>query len=198
MLFRSVDDTPYGGGAGLVLMYQPIIDALNSIKTKDSHTIILTPAAFVYNQQKAKELVSKDHLIIICGHYEGFDERILNHVDEVISIGDYVLTGGEIAAMAISDSIIRLIPGVISEDSLISESFENDLLEYAQYSKPKIIDNFEVPEVLISGHHQNIEEFRHLSSLEKTHKYRKDLLQKAKLSKSDLEFIKKLDEKENI
>lgn len=192
---NRVDDTPYGGGAGLVLMYQPIIDALKSILKDNSYTILLTPAAFTYTQQTAHRFKEKEHLIIICGHYEGFDERILTFVDEVVSIGDYILTGGEIAAMAITDSIVRLIPNVISEDSLKSESFENNLLEYAQYSKPQVIDNLKVPEVLISGHHKNIKTFRHQSSLEKTYKYRKDLLAKYELSDEDKDFIKNLNEK---
>lgn len=186
---NRVDDTPYGGGAGLVLMYQPVIDALNSVKTSLSHTILLTPAGHVYNQTMAKRFVEYNHLIIICGHYEGFDERILNHVDEVVCIGDYILTGGEIAAMAIADSVIRLIPDVITAQSLEAESFENNLLEYAHYTKPQEIDGFSVPDVLISGHHQKIAEYRHQSALLKTAKYRKDLLAKYSLSKTDKAFL---------
>lgn len=186
---NRVDDTPYGGGAGLVLMYQPVIDALNSVKTSLSHTILLTPAGHVYNQTMAKRFVEYNHLIIICGHYEGFDERILNHVDEVVCIGDYILTGGEIAAMAISDSVIRLIPDVITAQSLEAESFENNLLEYAHYTKPQEIDGFSVPDVLISGHHQKIAEYRHQSALLKTAKYRQDLLAKYSLSKTDKAFL---------
>lgn len=173
---NRVDDTPYGGGAGLVLLYEPIVRALNKIKTDDSHVIMMTPAAETYSQKRARELSLKDHIIIICGHYEGYDERILNHVDEVISIGDYILTGGELGAMVVSDSIVRLIPGVITEASIESESFEHGLLEHPQYTKPQEIDGFKVPDVLISGHHKNIDEYRHKQSLLKTKKYRPDLL----------------------
>lgn len=193
---NRVDDTPYGGGAGLVLLYQPIVDALKSVKTDQSHTILLTPAGHVYNQKMAKRFVEYNHLIIICGHYEGFDERILKHVDEVVCIGDYILTGGEIAAMAVADSIIRLIPNVITAQSLESESFENNLLEYAHYTKPQVIDGYAVPDVLISGHHQKIADFRHQSSLLKTYKYRKDLLEKYPLSQADKAFLATLKNEE--
>ncbi len=178
---NRVDAPPYGGGHGLVLLYQPIVDALKSIKSDDSHVVLFAPAAFTFNQKKAKQLAKFNHLILICGHYEGFDERILNHVDELLSIGDYILTGGELASMVVTDSIVRLIPGVIREESHLYESFENNLLEHAQYTKPRVVDGFKVPEVLLSGHHQKIELFRKRNSLEKTLKYRRDLLKKAKL-----------------
>lgn len=189
---NRVDEPPYGGGYGLVLLYQPIIDALNSIKTKDSYVVMLGPAGNTYNQNKAKELSKIKHLILICGHYEGYDERILNHVDEVISIGDYILTGGELGSMVISDSIIRLLPGVIRQESHQFESFEDNLLEHSHYTKPRSIDGFDVPEVLLSGHHSNIEKFRRENSLSKTLKYRPDLLEKAKLSSDDQEILKEL------
>lgn len=192
---NRVDAPPYGGGYGLVLLYQPIIDALNSIKTITSHVVMLGPAGSTYNQTKVKEYSDIDHLILICGHYEGYDERILSHVDEVLSIGDYILTGGELASMIVADSIIRLIPGVIREESHQHESFENSLLEHAQYTKPREIDGQKVPEVLLSGHHKNIEDFRKKNSLEKTFKYRKDLLEKATLSDKDKIILEKIKNK---
>lgn len=193
---NRVDDTPYGGGAGLVLLYQPLVDTLKKIKTEKSHTIMLTPSAETYNQKRARELSKYEHLILICGHYEGYDERILNHVDEVISIGDYILTGGELGAMIVSDSIIRLLPGVIKEESIDEESFENGLLEHPQYTKPQVIDGYSVPDVLLSGHHKNIAEYRHKESLRKTFQYRKDLLEAYDLTSEDKAYIQSLkDEK---
>ena len=156
----KVDDTPFGGGAGMVLMIQPIYDALMSIKTKDSYVILLTPGGNVFNQRKAREFVKYKHLILICGHYEGFDDRIKSLVDEEISIGDFILTGGEIPAMAISDAVIRLIDGVINKDSLISESFDSNLLDYPVYTKPREFKGMKVPEILLSGDHKKIEEYR--------------------------------------
>ncbi len=156
----KVDDTPFGGGAGMVLMVQPIYDALMSIKTKDSYVILLTPGGNVFNQRRAREFVKYKHLILICGHYEGFDDRIKSLVDEEISIGDFILTGGEIPAMVISDAVIRLIDGVINKDSLISESFDSNLLDYPVYTKPREFKGMKVPEILLSGDHKKIEEYR--------------------------------------
>lgn len=189
---NRVDDTPYGGGFGLVLLYQPVVDALKSVVSEDSYVVMMGPAGSRFNQKKAKSFAKIKHLVLICGHYEGYDERILNHVDEVVSIGDYILTGGELAAMVISDSIIRLLPGVIREESHLFESFEDNLLEHAHYTKPREIDGFSVPEVLISGHHQNIEQFRQYNSLEKTYKYRKDLLEKTSLTKDQKLMLEKI------
>lgn len=156
----KVDDTPFGGGAGMVLQIQPIYDALEHLKTKDSHIILLTPTGTTFNQKKAEQLSQKKHLIIICGHYEGFDDRIKLLVDEEISIGDFILTGGELPAMMISDAVIRLIDGVISKESLESESFSKDLLDYPVYTKPRDFKGMKVPEVLLSGNHKKIEEYR--------------------------------------
>ncbi len=188
---QRVDDTPFGGGAGLVMKAQPIMDALDHVRTPDSHVIYLTPVASTYTQVKAKELSTHQHLILICGHYEGVDERVLSMVDDVISIGDYILTGGEVAAMVVMDSIIRLIPGVISSESIISESFEEHLLEYPQYTRPEEVRGMKVPAILLSGHHANIEQYRKEQSLLKTMKYRPDLLLKAKLNEKDRKFIQK-------
>ena len=175
---NQVDDTPYGGGAGMVLMCEPIYRALESIKTKDSYVILLTPDGCTYNQSVARELKLKKHIILICGHYEGFDERIRSFVDTEISIGDYVLTGGEIPAMAISDSILRLIDGVITKESIEFESFSENLLDYPVYTKPRVFMDMEVPEVLLSGDHKKIADWRRQEQIKKTENRRSDLLEK--------------------
>lgn len=172
----QVDDTPYGGGAGMVLMCEPIFRAVESIKTNDSKVILMSPSGTTYNQSKAYELSSLKHIILICGHYEGIDERIMSIVDEEISIGDYVLTGGELPAMVISDSVIRLLDGVINKDSLESESFTNDLLDYPVYTKPRVFRGMEVPEVLLNGNHKKIKEHNESMRVKKTHEKRVDLL----------------------
>lgn len=173
---NQVDDTPYGGGAGMVLRCEPIFNCLDEIKTDDSYVIMLTPEGNTYNQKKAKDLLNKKHLIIICGHYEGFDERIKTLVDEEISIGDYILTGGEIAATAIIDSVTRLIDGVITKESLDSESFNDNLLDYPTYTKPAEYRGLKVPDVLISGNHELINKWREEKRVEKTKEKRPDLL----------------------
>ncbi len=167
---NQVDDTPYGGGAGMVLMCQPIFDAIDKIKTEDSLVVMLTPDGNKYNQSMAKEFSKCKHLILLCGHYEGFDERIKKIVDMEVSIGDFVLTGGELPAMVISDSIIRLIEGVINKESLISESFEDDMFDYPVYTKPANFRGIKVPEVLLSGNHAKIDEWRKNKRIEKTSK----------------------------
>ena len=169
---KQVDDTPYGGGAGMVLMCQPIFDAIESIKTPESVVVLLTPEGIKYNQKLAKDFLKTKHLILICGHYEGFDERIKTIVDMEVSIGDFILTGGEIPAMAISDSIIRLIDGVINKDSLDCESFNDELYDYPNYTKPADFRGLKVPEVLVSGDHKKISEWREKSRIEKTKKYK--------------------------
>ena len=156
----QVDDTPYGGGSGMVLMVEPLVRAIEHYKTKDAKVILLSPEGKVYNQEKARTLKNEKHLILVCGHYEGFDERIHNFVDEEISIGDYILTGGEIPAMAVSDSIIRLLDGVIKEESYTEESFTNNLLDYPTYTKPREFRGLKVPEILLSGNHEEIKKWR--------------------------------------
>ncbi len=175
---QQVDDTPYGGGAGMVLMCEPIVLAIESLKTKDSIVILLTPQGTTYNQKLANQFASYKHIILICGHYEGFDERILSFVEMQISIGDYILTGGEIAAMAIVDSSIRLIDGVINKESVSNETFSEGLLDYPTYTKPRVFRGLEVPEVLLSGNHQAIAEYRKEQQLKKTSQSRPDLLKK--------------------
>lgn len=194
---NRVDDAPYGGGAGLVMKAQPILDMLQDIRTPTSRVIYLTPVAPVYNQAKAKELAKADDIILLCGHYEGVDERVLNYVDEVLSIGDYVLTGGEVAAMVVVDSIVRLLDGVIKKESTMDESFESSLLEYPQYTRPEVIEGHKVPDVLISGHHKNIEVWRLKESIRKTYQYRKDLLKKAELDKLGLQLLEEVKTEED-
>ena len=193
---KRVDDAPFGGGQGMVMFPQPIVDALRSIKTNESHVILMTPAAPTFDQVKARELVYYQHLILICAHYEGYDERILNYVDEVLSIGDYVLTGGELASMVISDAVTRLVKGVITEDSNLYESFENGLLEYPQYTRPVEYEGQTVPEILLSGHHENIRQYRLKESLRKTYQYRKDLLAKQEFNQKTAKILKKIIDEE--
>ena len=186
---NKVDDTPYGGGAGMVLMCQPIFDCVKSIRREDSKVILMTPDGIPYKQKMAYDLSLEKHLIIICGHYEGFDERIRSICDLEVSIGDYVLTGGEVPAMVLVDSITRLIPGVIREDSHLEDSFnENYLLDYPTYTKPRVYEGMEVPEVLLSGDHKKINEYRYNESLKRTEERRPvlKLLQKRMLVKKYL------------
>lgn len=175
---HKVDDTPYGGGNGMVLTCQPIFDCVEKLKTKDSKVILLTPDGTPYQQQLAYQLSEEKHLILICGHYEGFDDRIRSICDMEISIGDYVLTGGELASMVITDSIVRLLPGVIEEESHRNDSFNNNLLDYPTYTKPRIFRGLEVPSVLLSGNHKKIAEYRLQESMKKTKEKRPDLLEK--------------------
>lgn len=175
---KKVDDYGFGGGAGMVLMPQPIFDAVDNIKKDDSYVILLTPQGNTYSQKKAYNLIEKKHIIFICGHYEGFDERIRTLADEEISIGDFVLTGGELPSMVITDSIIRLIDGVINQESHENDSFNNNLLDYPVYTHPVEYRGMKVPDVLLSGHHANIKKWRLDKQIERTKKRRPDLLEK--------------------
>ncbi|MBR2969458.1 MAG: tRNA (guanosine(37)-N1)-methyltransferase TrmD [Clostridia bacterium] len=171
------DDEPFGGGAGMVMLCEPLFRAIESVKTDNSRIIYMSPRGIVFNQGIAKVMSREEHLIFICGHYEGIDQRVIDYFNiEELSIGDYVLTGGELPAMVVADSIIRLIPGVIREESTEEESFSNGLLEYNQYTRPAVFRDMAVPEVLLSGHHKNIEIWRKEQSLEITKKNRPDLL----------------------
>ena len=190
---NTVDDYSYSGGAGMLIRVDPIHRALTHIKDYEKAYVILTsPSGNQFNQKKALELSKKEHLIIICGHYEGVDARVLNYVDEEISIGDYVLTGGEVPALVIVDSVSRLIPGVISEDSISTESFNDDLLEYPQYTRPQEYDGHSVPEILLSGHHAKIKKWQRYEALKKTLLVRPDLLEKATLTPEDLAMIEEI------
>lgn len=180
---RRVDDYPYGGGMGMVMQVQPIYDAYSSIVNQLDYkprTIYMTPQGKVFNQEIAKQLSNEKHLLVLCGHYEGVDERIIEQiVDDEISIGDYVLTGGELAAMVLIDSVSRLVPGVLaSEQSFTGESLYNGLLEYPQYTRPAEYRGMKVPDVLLSGHHENIEKWRQQQSLQRTKHKRPDLYEK--------------------
>ena len=175
-IHHKVDDTPYGGGCGMILTCQPIFDCVNDLKDDESTVILLTPDGTPYKQELANNLVKLKHLIIICGHYEGFDDRIRSICDMEISIGDYVLTGGEIPAMVLIDSVTRLIDGVINKESYQNDSFYNGLLDYPQYTKPREYDGLKVPDVLLSGNHKEIEKYRMDAALEKTRIRRCDLL----------------------
>ena len=171
------DDEPFGGGAGMVMICEPIFKAIESINTPDSKIIYLSPRGKVFNQKMAQDYSKLNHIILLCGHYEGIDQRIIDYFNiEEISIGDYILTGGELPAMVLADSVVRLIPGVLSDGSTVEESFSNNLLEYNQYTRPAVYRDMAVPDILLSGNHKKIEEFRHNQSLEITQKNRPDLL----------------------
>lgn len=190
---KKVDDTPYGGGAGMVIKPDVVYDAYSSIQNKNAKVIYMSPQGKVLNQKKVESLSKEEHLIILCGHYEGIDERVIQEiVDEEISIGDYVLTGGEIPAMVLIDSISRYVEGVINNESTSEESFSNNLLEYPHYTRPEEFRGQKVPEVLISGHHENIRKWRRLKSLQNTYNKRPELLDKIKLSEEENKIIENL------
>ena len=195
---NHVDDTPCGGGAGMVIRCDVIDRALKDNTNNNTYKILLTPQGDVFNQKIAFDLSKKDEIILICGHYEGFDERIRSYVDSEISIGDFVLTGGEIPAMAISDSIVRLLDDVIKEDSFMDDSFSNGLLEYPQYTRPIEYNGMKVPDVLLSGDHKKIENYRLKESLRKTYLRRKDLIDKKELSKEEKKLLDEIKKEESI
>ena len=192
---KRVDDYAFGGGKGMVLKIEPIYDAINNLKTKESVIIMMTPQGKTYNQKLAYNLSKKKHLIIICGHYEGFDERIRSLVDMEISIGDFVLTGGEIPSLVLIDSITRLIDGVIIEESHLKDSFNDNLLDYPTYTHPVDFMGMKVPDVLLSGHHKNINKWRREQSLLNTYNKRPELLKEANLTEEDKKFIEELSNK---
>ncbi len=178
---KKCDDAPFGGGAGMVMMAQPIYDAIKSVLKEDSKLIYLSPKGSIFSQSQAVELSKEDHLILLCGHYEGIDERIIEIFNPIqISIGDYVLTGGELPAMVVVDAVSRYVSGVISKDSLEEESHTSGLLEYPQYTRPNVFMGLEVPPVLLSGNHEEIRKFRRQAALEETKKRREDMFEKWK------------------
>lgn len=193
---RKVDDYPYGGGAGMVMAVQPISDCIKHVKkVNNGKVIFLGPKGKTFNQNIAKELSHEKNLVFLCGHYEGIDQRVYNYIDMELSLGDFVLTGGEAACIPIVDSISRLIPGVLSNDeSYKDESFYEGLLEYPQYTRPPVFDGMEVPEVLLSGHHENIRKWRRYQSLKLTHEKRPDLYKNYKLSDEEKKILKKFTE----
>lgn len=188
---KQVDDYPYGGGAGMVMQPQPIFSAYNSIAKENMRVIYLTPQGQVFNQKKAFELSKEKDIALICGHYEGIDERVIEEiVTDEISIGDFVLTGGEFAALSVIDAVSRLVPGVLGkQESFENESFTDGLLEYPQYTRPPVFMGKQVPEILLSGHHKNIDKWRREQAIIRTFKKRPDLLDTAELSKEDLKFL---------
>ncbi len=194
----TVDDYAYGGGAGMLISVEPIHLAMKTIPNIDkAYKILTSPSGNVYNQNKSEKLSKLDHIVIVCGHYEGIDNRILDYIDEEISIGDYVLTGGEIPACAIIDSIARLVPGVISDESIVGESFTMGLLEYPQYTRPYEYDGKKVPDVLVSGHHANIKKWQRYQSLKKTYEVRPELLGNIALTNEDIKMLEEIKNEKN-
>lgn len=195
---KHVDDYPYGGGAGMVMQAQPIYDAYQSIaeKAQGARVVYMTPQGRPFTQRIAEELSQEENLVLLCGHYEGIDERIIEEiVTDEISLGDFVLTGGELAAITIIDAVSRLVPGVLGkEDSFANESFSDGLLEYPQYTRPPVFHGKEVPEILLSGHHANIAKWRREQSLIRTVKKRPDLLETAELTAKERQFVERLRE----
>ncbi len=189
---KHVDDTPYGGGAGMVIKCEPIFNAVDKLKKENTKVIMMTPQGVPFTQRLAYKLSKEEHLILICGHYEGFDERINSLVDMEISIGDYVLTGGELPAMVVTDSVTRLIPGVIEEESHLNDSFNNNLLDYPNYTKPREFNGMKVPDILLSGDHKKIDEWRKDEAIKKTIEKRPDLINDNLIKEvSDNEYVKK-------
>ena len=191
--YGRTDTPPIGGGAGLVQKAQPIVDAIRAVKQEGSHVILMSPRGKTFDQQMAKRFAKMEHLVIVCGHYEGVDERVNPYCDELVSIGDYILTGGEIPAMAISDSVIRLLDGAITSDSLEEESFDNNTLEYPQYTEPFDYEGQVVPAILYCGNHQAIAKWRRKQSLLLTREHRPDLFHKLTLSKQDKKLLEEAD-----
>ena len=190
---KKVDDTPYGGGSGMVMKADVIYEAYKSIRNKKAKVIYMSPQGKVLNQNKVVELSKEKHLIILCGHYEGIDQRVIDKiVDEEISIGDYVLTGGELPAMVLIDSVSRYIEGVLSENSTTEESFSQGILEYPQYTRPEIFEGEKIPEILQSGHHENINKWRREEALKNTYYKRPELLKNVNLSEEDKKYLEKI------
>ncbi len=195
---HTVDDYSYGGGAGMLISVEPVHLAMKTIPNLEhAKKLLMSPSGNTFNQAKAIELSKEEHIVMVCGHYEGIDARILNFIDEEVSIGDYVLMGGEVPAMTILEAVSRLVPGVISEDSPVNESFSDSLLEHPQYTRPAIYEGLGVPDVLLSGHHANIKKWQREKALEKTLKVRPDLLKKANLDLNDYKYLWELKNEKN-
>lgn len=199
---NTVDDYPYGGGGGMVLKPEPLFAAVEDLAAegvKQPRVILMCPQGETFTQRKAEELSGEEHLVFVCGHYEGYDERIREHlVTDELSIGDYVLTGGELPAMVVVDSVVRLLPGVLgNETSAVTDSFSTGLLEYPHYTRPAVFRDWEVPEVLLSGHHANVEAWRREQSLLRTLRRRPELLESAELTAKERAWLRRLAEQEN-
>ena len=195
---KKVDDTPYGGGSGMVMKPDVVYEAYKSVKDDNAKVIYMSPQGKVLNQNKVIELSKEKHLIILCGHYEGIDQRVIDKiVDEEISIGNYVLTGGELPAMVLIDSVSRYIDGVLNEGSTTEESFSQGILEYPQYTRPEIFEEIKVPEILQSGHHENINKWRKKQALKNTYYKRPELLENVDLSEEDKKYLEELSKNKN-
>lgn len=200
--FRHIDDSPFGGGAGMVMRCQPVLDALAHVKAQDPggdvRTVAMTPAGKAYDQQTARRFAELQHLVLLCGHYEGVDARVFGSIDEEVSMGDYILTGGELPAMTVIDSVVRLLPGALRGASTEEESFEDGLLEYPQYTQPREYDGMSVPDVLLSGDHERIRRYRRREALRLTKERRPDLLEtyiaNGKLTEEEAALLKELKE----
>ena len=192
--FRHIDDSPCGGGPGMIMRMDTLMRALDSVRTPSSHVILLSPKGQQYTQKRARELSAAEHLIIVCGHYEGVDRRFEDHTDEMISLGDYILTGGELPAMCITDSIARLLKGALREGATSDESHENGLLEYPQYTKPVDWNGEKVPEILLSGNHGAIDKWRRVQALRDTRKYRPDMCMKYEMSEEEKKWLSEADQ----
>ncbi len=185
----NIDDTPYGGGVGMLMQFPPFYEAIKSLKEKDSKIYLMSPQGKLFNQKMAQSLSHEKHMILLCGHYEGVDARVLDIIDGEISIGDYVLTGGEIPAMIVTDAVVRLLPDVIHEASSATDSLSNGWLKYPQYTKPETYKGYSVPDILLSGHHANIEAWRKKESMTSTYKKRKDLIKKIKMTDEEKDIL---------
>lgn len=193
---KKVDDTPYGGGAGMVIRPDVVYDAYTSIMADDAKVIYMSPQGKVLDQNKIENLSKEKHIVLLCGHYEGIDQRVLDKISPMeISIGDYVLTGGEIPAMVLIDSVSRYVSGVLNEESIEEESFSNGLLEYPQYTRPEVFEGEKVPEVLLTGHHENIRKWRKKEAIKNTYYKRPELLEDVELSKEDKIYLEELKNK---
>lgn len=189
---HNIDDTPYGGGVGMLMTFPPFYDVIMKLRTEKSVVIYLSPQGKLFNQKIAKKLAKLDHLILLCGHYEGIDARVESLIDMEISIGDYILTGGEIPAMIISDAVTRLIPDVIHEDSAEEDSLQNGWLKFPQYTKPESYQGYKVPDILLSGHHQKIAQWRKEQQIERTLIKRRDLIKGIKMTDEEIEILDKI------
>ena len=194
---HRVDDRPVGGGAGLIMKMQPVVDSLRFASSSKSKKILLSPHGQTFTQEKAKELSKEEDIVLICGHYEGIDSRIDNYIDEKISLGDFILTGGELASQVIADSITRLLDGAITSESTEEESFNDGLLEYPQYTLPYDYEGYKIPQILFSGNHEAIKRYRKREQFKLTRTYRKDLFDKYKFTKQELKILKELDNNEH-
>lgn len=188
----NIDDTPYGGGVGMLMQFPPFYEAIEALKEKQTKIYLMSPQGKLFNQKMAEKLSKEDHIILLCGHYEGVDARVLDIIDGEISIGDYVLTGGEIPAMIVTDAVVRLIPDVIHEQSSKEDSLSNGWLKYPQYTKPETYKGYTVPDILLSGHHERIDAWRKEQSIRATYTKRKDLIRKIKLTDEEKKILEKV------